>query len=168
MNEFKEITPKEIAESPLKLIGDDWMLVTAGDKEKFNTMTASWGGVGVLWKKNVAFIFIRPQRYTFEFIENGEYLTLSFFDESYKKALGICGSKSGRDVDKMKETGLTPVTTHEGVYFKEAKLVMVCKKMYADFLNKDAFLDETVIPECYPGGDYHKMYVCSIEKVFVK
>ena len=129
MFNFKEISPNEIRDNPFKLIGKDWMLVTAGDKSKFNTMTASWGGVGILWNKPVAFTFIRPQRYTFEFTEQGEYYTLSFFDEEYRKALNFCGTKSGRDYDKVKETGLTPVFSEDAPYFGEAKLVLVCKKL---------------------------------------
>ena len=131
MSDFKKITTEELTANPFKLIGKDWMLITAGDKEKFNTMTASWGGVGIMWGKPVATAYIRPQRYTFEFIENGDYYTQSFFDEEYRDALKFCGSKSGRDYDKVKETGLTPVVDDEtgAVYFKEAKLVFICKKM---------------------------------------
>lgn len=129
MSTFKEINPKEIVESPFKLIGDDWALVTAGDREKFNTMTISWGGVGIMWGKPVVFTFIRPQRYTFAFMENGDRYTMSFFDEKYRDALKFCGSKSGRDYNKVKETGLTPAFTENGsVYFEEAKLVLECKK----------------------------------------
>ena len=112
---------------------DIWLIYQCNQCKSTWNMTASWGGVGVLWKKNVAFIFIRPQRYTFEFIENGEYLTLSFFDESYKKALGICGSKSGRDVDKMKETGLTPVTTHDPVRSEERRVGKECRSRWSPY-----------------------------------
>lgn len=167
MNSFKEINPQELQSNPFKLIGKDWMLVTAGNKEKYNTMTASWGGVGVLWNKNVAFTFIRPQRYTFEFLEQGEYFTLAFFDEEYKKVLSYCGSKSGRDVDKAKETGLTPVFDQAAPYFQQAKLVLVCKKLYGQFLTPESII-EPVLNESYPNKDYHKMYVSEIEKVFVK
>ena len=90
MSAFKEINPKEIVESPFKLIGDDWALVTAGDREKFNTMTISWGGVGIMWGKPVVFTFIRPQRYTFAFMENGDRYKMSFFDEKYRDALKFC------------------------------------------------------------------------------
>lgn len=168
MTEFKEVTLRELTESPVKLIGDDWMLVTAGNEQKFNTMTASWGGVGVLWGKEVAFVFVRPQRYTYEFVEHEKHLTLSFFDEKYRSVLNFCGSKSGRDVDKVKETGLTPVVTEQGVYFEEAKAVMVCKKMYVDDLKESHFLSEDVIARWYPNKDFHRMYVCVVEKVLVK
>ena len=101
-----EILGKEDA---LNLIGKQWMLVTAGTSEKFNTMTASWGGLGWLWNKPVAFVFIRPERYTHGFIEASDCMTLSFYGEEYREALKICGTKSGRDIDKVAATGLTPV-----------------------------------------------------------
>lgn len=167
MFSFKEISPNEITENPFKLIGKDWMLVTAGDKSKFNTMTASWGGVGILWNKPVAFTFIRPQRYTFEFTEQGEYYTLSFFDEKYRQALNFCGTKSGRDYDKVKETGLTPVFSENAPYFGEAKLVLVCKKLYNQFLTEESLNDKALISN-YANNDWHKMYVGEIEKVLVK
>lgn len=168
MSDFKKITAEELTANPFKLIGKDWMLITAGDKEKFNTMTASWGGVGIMWGKPVATAYIRPQRYTFEFIENGNYYTQSFFDEEYRDALKFCGSKSGRDYDKVKETGLTPVVDDEtgAVYFKEAKLVFICKKMYAQFLNEESALTEEVTK--WYNGDYHKMYMSEIVSVLVK
>lgn len=168
MSDFKKITTEELTANPFKLIGKDWMLITAGDKEKFNTMTASWGGVGIMWGKPVATAYIRPQRYTFEFIENGDYYTQSFFDEEYRDALKFCGSKSGRDYDKVKETGLTPVVDDEtgAVYFKEAKLVFICKKMYAQFLNEESALTEDVTK--WYNGDYHKMYMSEIVSVLVK
>ena len=168
MSDFKKITAEELTANPFKLIGKDWMLITAGDKEKFNTMTASWGGVGIMWGKPVAFTFIRPQRYTFEFTENNDYYTMSFFDESYRDALKFCGSKSGRDVDKVKETGLMPAFTEDGVpYFEEAKLVLVCKKMYAQFLNEESITDSNSVKKWY-NDDYHKMYVSEIVKVLCK
>ena len=157
MSAFKEINPKEIVESPFKLIGDDWALVTAGDREKFNTMTISWGGVGIMWGKPVVFTFIRPQSYT-----------MSFFDEKYRDALKFCGSKSGKDYDKVKETGLTPAFTENGsVYFEEAKLVPECKKMYAQSLNAESIADRENVDKWYD-NDFHKMYISEITKVLVK
>lgn len=168
MSAFKEINPKEIVESPFKLIGDDWALVTAGDREKFNTMTISWGGVGIMWGKPVVFTFIRPQRYTFAFMENGDRYTMSFFDEKYRDALKFCGSKSGKDYNKVKETGLTPAFTENGsVYFEEAKLVLECKKMYAQSLNAESITDRESVDKWY-NNDFHKMYISEITKVLVK
>ena len=84
-------------EDVIKAIGKEWMLVTAGTPDKFNTMTASWGGVGYLWNKAVAFVFIRPERYTHEFVENNERLTLAFLGNENREILNFCGTKSGRD-----------------------------------------------------------------------
>jgi len=165
---FKEISADKITENPFELIGKDWALVTSGDKEKSNTMTISWGGVGIMWGKNVAFTFIRPQRYTYEFIEKGDYYSMSFFDEEYRDALKFCGSKSGRDYDKVKETGLTTAFTENGVpYFEEAKLVLICKKMYAQNLNEESIIDTEAVSKWY-NNDFHKMYVSEITNVLVK
>lgn len=165
---FKEITPSEIANNPFDLIGKDWALVTSGNTDKFNTMTVSWGGVGIMWGKPVTYTFIRPQRYTFEFMEANGYFSMSFFDEEQRDVLKFCGSKSGRDYDKVKETGLTPAFTEDGVpYFEEAKLVLVCKKMYSQFLNEDCIEDAESVAKWYD-NDYHKMYVSEITKVLVK
>lgn len=168
MATFKEITPSEITNNPFDLIGKDWALVTSGNSDKFNTMTVSWGGVGIMWGKPVTYTFIRPQRYTFEFMEKNGYFSMSFFDETQRDALKFCGSKSGRDYDKVKETGLTPAFTEDGVpYFEEAKLVLVCKKMYSQFLNEENIEDTESVAKWYD-NDYHKMYVSEITKVLVK
>ena len=128
---FSRIDPKELDQNVFSMIGEQWMLVTAGTAERCNTMTASWGGLGVLWGKPVATVYIRPQRYTLEFVERENCFTLSFFGEEYRKALALCGSKSGRDVDKVKECGFTVAGAACGApYFEEAGLVLVCKKAY--------------------------------------
>ena len=168
MSNFKTIDPSAIADNAFKLIGKDWALVTSGSRESFNTMTVSWGGVGIMWNKPVTFTFIRPQRYTFGFLEKNGFFTMSFFDESYRKALQICGTKSGRDTDKVAETGLTPAFTGDGVpYFEEARLVLVCKKLYAQDLNEDSIIEEAVKGN-YNGSDYHRMYVSEIVSVLKK
>lgn len=167
MSNFKEINPAQITENPFTLIGKDWMLVTAGNKEKLNTMTASWGSVGIMWNKPVAFTFVRPQRYTYEFIEKSEYYTLSFYDDEYRKMLNFCGTKSGRDVDKVKETGITPVFNEQAPYFEQAKLVLVCRKLYNQFLNEESLYDKS-LKSNYENNDYHKMYVGEIVKALIK
>ena len=168
MSNFKTIDPSAIADNAFKLIGKDWALVTSGSRESFNTMTVSWGGVGIMWNKPVTFTFIRPQRYTFGFLEKNGFFTMSFFDESYRKALQICGTKSGRDTDKVAETGLTPAFTDNGVpYFEEARLEIKCKKLYAQDLNEDSIVEEAVKGN-YNGSDYHRMYVSEIVSVLKK
>lgn len=165
---FKEIDIKEFQFSPFEKIGKEWMLITAGNKDSFNTMTASWGGLGVLWNKNVAFTFIRPSRYTFEFCEKEEYFTLTFFTEEHRKALSFCGTKSGRDYDKCKETGLTPVFDEKAPYFEEASLVLVCKKLYAQDMDKTCVCDDAVHTNYGENEPMHKMYVGEIVKAFAR
>ena len=166
---MKQIDPKKIAANAIELIGDRWMLVTAGEEGHFNTMTASWGGLGELWYKPVAFVFIRPQRYTYEFAEQSERMTLSFFGEEYRKALQICGSRSGRDGDKIAAAGLTPQPMESGgVAFREATLVLECRKLYAEFLHEASFVDPATVQRSYPQHDFHKMYIMEIEKAWVR
>ena len=168
MSHFILTSPETLSQNAFKLIGKDWMLITAGDEEKYNTMTASWGGVGVLWNESVAFAFIRPQRYTYEFTENNGLFTLSFFDEEYRSALRFCGANSGRDCDKAEKTGLTPVHEDGLTYFAEAKLVLVCEKLYAQDLTAESFVDKAIIDKNYPNNDFHRMYVGKIVKCLKK
>ena len=126
---LKPIDPKTLELNPFTTIGTEWMLLTAGNEDKHNTMTVSWGGLGVLWRKNVTYVLVRPQRYTMEFMDREEYYSLCVFDETYKPALKLCGTKSGRDIDKDKETGLTVMFDQEAPYYAEAKLVFICKKL---------------------------------------
>ena len=167
MSEFREIAPAALEGNVFRRIGEQWMLVTAGEKTGFNTMTASWGGLGVLWGKNVAFCFIRPQRYTFEFLERNDRFTLSFYGEEMRDALNLCGSKSGRDVDKAKLAGLTPVFSDGTVYFREASAVLICRKMYYQDFDPKNFLDKSIFQN-YKNRDYHRMYVGGIEKLLMK
>lgn len=165
---FKKIDAKEVNENIFDLIGDRWMLLTGGDRTAFNMMTASWGGVGVLWQKAVTFCFVRPQRYTRKFMDDGIYYTFSFFGEEYRDKLSFCGSNSGRDIDKVKETGLTPAFADCGaVYFEEAELVLVCKKMYFNDFNPEHFIS-TEIEKLYEAKDYHRMYVGEVLEVLRK
>ncbi len=163
---MREISPYELNDNMFKTIGKDWMLVTCGNSEKYNTMTASWGSTGIMWNKPCAFTFIRPQRYTYEFLEENEYYTLSVYNEEYRDALKLCGSKSGRDIDKAAQTGLTPIFDEKAPYFAQARLVLVCKKLYAQNLNEESIIDESVKAN-YAANDYHKMYVSEIVKVLV-
>ena len=145
------------------------MLITAKKPDgSFNTMTASWGGVGVLWNKNVCFIFIRPQRYTYEFTEESDEFTLSFYPEEKRGALTLCGRKSGRDCDKVAEAGLVPCELDNTIYFEGAKLVLKVKKLYKSKLDKSEFIDDKILSACYPAEDYHYVYICEIEKVIAE
>ena len=167
---FKEIQPKDLKENTFRMIGDDWMLITAMDPEsgKYNTMTASWGGFGVLFHKPVAYIFIRPQRYTKRFADAACHLTLSFFGGAQRTALQICGTKSGKDCDKIKEAGLTPFVEGKTVGFAEADKILVCRKLYAAPLVKEGFTDGKIPQSVYAAEDYHTMYVLEIERILTK
>jgi flavin reductase (DIM6/NTAB) family NADH-FMN oxidoreductase RutF len=166
--EFKAIDPFSITDNVFELIGDKWMLITAGNRESFNTMTASWGGRGVSWGKKVCFCLVRPGRYTYQFMESSDSFTLSFYDERHRKALEYCGSHSGRDVDKVKETDLTPVLDDKGIYFAEARLVFFLKKLYFQDIDPAHFLDTTIGPTHYPLKDYHRMYIGEILACLVR
>ena len=159
-NAFRTIEPQDIKDNVFKLIGDDWMLITAGPPENYNTMTGGWGGFGVIWGKNVCWCFIRPHRHTYEFMERSENFTLSFFDENYRPALELCGTKSGRDTDKAAEAGITPIagTVNGTTAFAEARLIIQCKKIYSHDFDPGRFLDPS-IDQCYPESDYHRAYI---------
>ncbi len=174
MKGFTSINPKDIQENAIKLIGDKWMLVTAGtlssnNTTSWNTMTASWGGLGYLWNKCVAFVFVRKERYTYEFTEKEQTMTLSFFSDEYKKALAFCGSKSGRDCNKAEETGLKPIATdNNSVAFEQANLVLECKKLYIDMLKEESFLDTESLDKWYKDEGMHRVYICEITQAWVK
>ena len=165
---FKEIDVRALNENPVEMIDGRWLLLTAGDRNGYNMMTASWGMLGELWNKDVATVFVRPQRYTYTFMEAQPYFTVAVLPDSMKQAVhGICGSQSGRDIDKTAATGLTPVFDPHCVYFEQAEIVLVCRKLYADDLRPEKFVDTAIIDQCYR-GDFHRVYVGEIEKVLVK
>ncbi len=163
MEAFRSLDPTALQENVFRAIGEEWMLVTAGTPARYNTMTASWGGLGELWHRHVAFVFVRPQRYTFQFMESAPAFTLSFFPPEYREALSYCGRVSGREVDKAAATGLMPVVGPlETVYFAQARLVLVCRKLYAQDLRAECFVDTSVCAEVYPRADFHRLYVGEI------
>jgi flavin reductase (DIM6/NTAB) family NADH-FMN oxidoreductase RutF len=165
---FESVDWKSVSENATELIGEGWMLVTPGAPERWNTMTASWGGLGRLWDQDVAFVFVRPSRHTYGFMEREEGFTLSFFDESRRKALQICGAKSGREVDKAEAAGITPLPFRVGearprVAFAEARLVLSCRKIYSQDPDLGRVLDPSVVSTFYPKGDVHRLYFGAIE-----
>jgi len=166
---MKEISLSELDMNVFSALNDDWMLITARKNDQsINTMTASWGFFGVMWGRPVFCCVIRPQRYTYEFVEEAERVTLSFYGEEYRDALKICGSKSGRDCDKIALAGLKPECDGEAVYFNGAKTVFLGKKLYYGDIDKDGFIAKALIPRYYPDEDFHRAYVCEIEKIFVE
>lgn len=165
---FKEIKSAELNDNPFQMIGKDWLLVTAEKDGKCNTMTASWGGVGVMWGKDVAFIVIRPQRYTKEFIDASDTLSLSVLPDSYRKTYSYLGTVSGRDEDKIAVSGLTVAHEDAVPYFEEADTVLLCRKLFAQPYQPEAFLAEELKEKWYPQQDYHTLYICEIEKILKK
>ena len=168
MEGYRKIAPDKIPGNVMKMISQDWMLITAGNREKFNMMTASWGGFGILYNKPVAICFINPARYTYSVIEGSDTFTLTFYTEAYRDALQYCGTKSGRDEDKVKGSGLTPMETQNGAMaFSQAWMVVECRKMLSQSLSPDAIADpaEKAKRAAQP---MHKMYIGEILNVWVK
>lgn len=164
---LKKVSVKTLQNNVFSLIGDQWMLITAGTPENCNTMTASWGGLGILWGTSVATCYIRPGRYTRQFVEENDYFTLAFFGEEYRKQLNFCGTKSGRDVDKVKECGFTVAAgAGNAPYFQEAELVMVCRKLYWQDIDQTHFLDPQIDEKWYPNKDYHRIYMGEIVEAY--
>ena len=170
---MKEISVSELRINPMTMIGREWMLVTAGNEERgYNTMTASWGHLGSLWGHGgglpTSVIFVRPQRYTKEFVDREELYTLCFFSPEYRQALSYLGTHSGRDGDKVAAAGLTPIFEKGCTYFAEADLVLVCKKLYRAPLVEEGFLDRAILDDCYPKRDLHDMYIGQILRAYSK
>ncbi len=170
---MREIEVKELQLNPMTLIAKEWMLITAGTEERgYNTMTASWGHLGSIWGhgggKPTSVVYVRPQRYTKQFVDREDIYTLCFFPAEYKTHLGYLGSHSGRDEDKVAKVGLTPVFGDGYTYFEEASLVLVCKKLYRAPILEEGFLDKEVLEDCYPERDFHDLYIGEIVKVLAK
>ena len=162
---MKEIEHELLNENAFNVIGKDWLLITAEKGGKVNTMTASWGGLGVLWNKKVAYIFIRPHRYTKEFVDSADRLSLCVLPNRYRKELGYLGRVSGRDEDKITKANLSVRKYEDVPYFEEARLTLIGRKLYAQSLEEASFIDKDIIEACYPEKDYHIMYVVEIETI---
>lgn len=167
---LREVDVKELAINPFTSIGDDWMLITAGDEAAHNTMTASWGAMGVIWGAPSVTCYIRQSRYTKQFVDNSDLFTLSFYDTSnpeLRRALGYLGKVSGRDEDKIAKVGFTPVAVDGTTTFEQAKLTLVCRKRSATYIDPSDFIDDTVDARWYGDHDYHTMYIAEIVKAYV-
>lgn len=141
-----------------------WALLTAGRKDKFNSMTISWGGLGTLWGKLVATVYVKPIRYTHDFMEQSEYFTISFYEETYRKSLGLFGSLSGKDVDKVKAAGFHPFTVGDAVTFREAHLTLLCKKIYRQDLDTSV-MPRDVAEDFYETEAAHTMYIGEVMEI---
>lgn len=164
---MKEINPDNFDFNPFNL-KENWALLTSGDKNKINTMTISWGTFGFLWNKNIVTIYVRPQRYTKKFIDKTGYFTLSFFDNKYKSELTRLGRVSGANVDKLKDSPLSPYINGNIVSFKEANIIIVAKTLYVSELKENDFLDSNIKNINYPNQDYSYQYIAEIEKILIK
>lgn len=168
MHLFQKVDFDQLDINPFEMIGKNWMLVTAGNEEKVNTMTASWGGVGVMWGKNVAYVFIRESRYTKEFIDREGTFSLSFPNETYRKEMKFLGAVSGRDEDKITESGVH-VGYMDGIpYIDEGSMIMTCRVMSKTSINKEDYIDGSIDSAWYANGDYHTMYIAEITGVYVR
>ncbi|MBR4200004.1 MAG: flavin reductase [Oscillospiraceae bacterium] len=163
---MQKIAPEQWDKNPFEAIGKDWFLLTAGTEEAgWNTMTCSWGAVGVIWNKPTVTCYVRHSRHTLGFLAQQDTFTLSFFGAEYKKALAFCGSHSGRDCDKAAEAGLHPVAIDGGMSFAEAETVIVCKKRFAADMNI-ADLPEEIAANFYADNDTHRMYLGEILAIY--
>lgn len=166
MNRFTELSIDDFTVNPFNLIGKEWMLISAARPDgEVNTMTASWGGLGFIWNKPVAYIFIRPQRYTKEFIDASSTLSLSFLPKEYRKELGYLGATSGRDEAKIEKSGLKVAFDGETPYFEESTTVMLGHKLYAQDFDPAGFIDKGCDTSWYPEKDYHTVYVVEIDRI---
>jgi len=166
---FKEVDVNSLSVNPFVMLNDEWGLLSAGDSSRFNTMTIAWGSMGVMWHKPVLTVVVRPQRYTYEFVEKLDLFTVSFYPDSYRKALTLLGTKSGRDCDKITESGLTPLFVDGSVAFEEAHTVFVCKKLHGgQQLDASKFVDLSLDSAMYPDKDYHYFYIGEVLKVLQK
>lgn len=168
MEGFVKITPKELGNA-IEMIGSEWMLITASDEKqgRVNAMTASWGTMGVLWNKNVCICFVRPQRHTYALLAEQERFSIAFFGDAQREALAFCGRESGRDLDKLKACGLSSSECDGVPVINEAQTLLICRKLYEDDLREGCFLDPEILKH-YKEKDYHRFYVCEIEKAYVK
>lgn len=165
---MKELDIEKINDNVFEKIGKQWMLVGAKTEDKCNAMTASWGGLGVMWGKNVAFVFIRESRYTKKLVDASEKLSLSFFTEKFRPMLGYMGKASGANEDKIANAKLNLVEGYDSPVFEEASMTFICKCLYSQRMNAESFLDKECIDKWYFDDNYHTMYVVEIEKALIK
>lgn len=164
---FKKIDIQSLNFNPFTKIGEEWMLITSEKEGVVNTMTASWGSLGYLWNENIATIFIRPQRFTKQFIDHNDYFTISFFN-NYKKELGILGTISGKNHNKIEKVGFDVTYLDKQPTFEQANLVFVCKKIYEDHFKEESFSNKELSDKHYLNKDYHTMYIAKIMNVYIK
>ena len=164
MSTFTHLSPQELGDNIFQLIGQDWMLITAGTPEACNTMTASWGAAGILWNKPIAIAYVRPTRYTYEFMEEQTHFSLSVLPDTYREALRVCGTKSGREMDKFAQTGLSVLDVDGVPAVEQSRLILICRKLYVQDIRPENFVDPT-LDSHYSANDYHRQYIGEIVDV---
>lgn len=127
--------------NPFAKFDKEWALLTSGTAESFNSMTISWGGMGTLWSRPVVTVYVRPDRYTYEFLKKNEYFTVSFYDEKYRPELTVMGRESGRNKDKTALTGFSPIYLKNGITYEEARETVVCKKILMQQIDREGIPD---------------------------
>ena len=176
---LQEISYTDLSLNPMTLFGKEWAALTAGNEERgYNSMCIAWGHLGAIWEAKsdpekrrigplpTAWVYVRPQRYTKEFMDREAYFTINFLGKEGKKACGYLGSRSGRDEDKVANAGLTPVfdAQYDTTYLAESRLVLVCRKIYTDVLDEEGFVDRSLLEDNYPARDLHTCYLGEIVK----
>lgn len=173
---MREINYRDLRINPMTVFGDEWFALAAGNEaDGCNAMTIAWGHIGALWERGThtnrlptTVVYVRPSRYTKEFMDREPMFTLSLFEGEKKKALGYIGSHSGRDGDKLASAGLEPIYADGTVYFRDAKFVLICRKLYSAPLQEEGFVDRGLIDFNYPMRDFHQMYIGEIVKVLTE
>ncbi len=166
-----KIKPAQLDKSVIEIIGKEWLLISAGSKTKFNSMTASWGTIGYMFNTDVAMIVVRPTRYTREFIDNESHFTLTILKEGYREALMAMGRLSGRECDKIQKAGLTPAFTESGLpTFEEARIVLECRKIFSQPMSESSFIDHELVDKWYDEahGEFHNIYIGEIVNCWIK
>lgn len=165
----KQITPAELNLSPFTKWSTEWALITAADGKKVNTMTAAWGGLGVVWSKNVVTVYVHPDHYTHEFLEKTDKFSVTFFKDQ-KAALNLLGTVSGRDRDKIKESGLTVEWADGTPVFKEAVLTITCEMIYKEELRRENFLSKEIADRCWnpASPSLHSMYIGEVKGIYIE
>lgn len=166
--EYRKISAEDLKKNPITMIGKEWMMIAAEKGGKVNAMTASWGGIGFMWNKPVAFVVVRQTRYTKEFIDAGERFALNFYDGDCKQEMGYIGKVSGRTEDKLAKTGMKYEIAEDVPAFEKAKKVLVCKKLFAQKFDEQSFIDKSILDRWYAGDTMHTLYIAEIECVLEK
>ena len=166
---FRKIDIKDFNENPFTLFKKDAALMTVGTLADHNTMTVGWGTLGILWRNEIAIAYVKPTRYTFEYMDKTDTFVFAWFDDSEKSKdiLKFCGTKSGRDYDKDKECNLTPIEIDGGIGYEEARLLIVCEIIYEDQFKEEEMRDISYM-SIYPDNLLHHRYIGRIKGIYYK